>query len=87
MLEHEIYDVVIARTKEILKELIVGKIFIIKGNTDIYIWIQHPRFGTFRYTIYDVDKIDWNELSSTTFASLIINWHKNSLLKTAFLSK
>ncbi len=87
MLDHEIYDVVLERLKAVLEESVVGNVYVEKDDTTYYIWIQHPKMGNFRYQIFGIDKIDWNELSGDRLAQLVMRWHRERVNKSIFKAR
>ena len=87
MLDHKIYEIVLARLKMVLEENVVGNVFVEKDDRNYYIWIQHPRMGNFRYSIYAIDEIDWNDLSGDKLAKLVMRWHKERILKSIFKAR
>lgn len=87
MLDHEIYEVVLERVKTVLSENVVGNVFVEKDDHNYYIWIQTPKMGNFRYAIYGIDSIDYNDLSGDRLAQLVMRWHKERVIKSIFKAR
>lgn len=85
MLDHEVYDIIVANIAATLKEVLAGDIIVFKDGNNIRAHINHPQFGNFIYTIYDVDEINLNEITSRDLAEKVISWHKSCVVKKLFL--
>ena len=86
MLDHEMYELIQKRMQAILQEKIKGKINVSKDEHNFYIFIRTERFGDWRYTIYNVDEIDFNKVSSDSLANLVCKWHTNRVLDQFFVT-
>lgn len=82
MLDHEIYQLTIAALKKLLREAVEGEVSITKDDHTFYISIYNR--GYWNYKIYDVDRIDWNDLSARKMADDVLRWHKARLISTFF---
>lgn len=84
-LDHEVYDIIVANIAATLKEVLVGDITVFKYGSNIKVHINHQHFGNFIYTIYDVDELNLNEITSRDLAEKVISWHKTCVVKKLFL--
>lgn len=84
-LDHEVYDIIVANIAATLKEVLIGNITVFKDGSNIRVHIDHPQFGKFLYTIYDVDEINLNEITSRDLAEKVVSWHKSCVVKKLFL--
>ena len=84
-LAHEVYDIIVSNIAVILKTVLAGDITVFKYGNNIKVHINHQQFGNFIYTIYDVDEIDLNEVTSRDLAEKVVSWHKSCVVKKLFL--
>ena len=84
-LDHEVYDIIVSNIAVILKKVLAGDITVFKYGNNIKVHINHQQFGNFIYTIYDVDEINLNEITSRDLAEKVVSWHKSCVVKKLFL--
>lgn len=84
MLDHEIYDVVLSRAKEVLEENVIGNVYAYKDYHHYHFWIQHPTMGNFHYKVRYVDEVPWDVLSGDRIANIVMRWHKECTFNAIF---
>lgn len=85
MNNEEIYFVIANKVKERLENTVYGIITVALDKFNLKISIDTKRYGVWRYTIYDIDKIDYNRIGSEQMANWILCWHRNRILRKFFI--
>lgn len=84
MLTEEFYDIILENLVKELQSRVVGKVLAHKEEDMYRIEIIVPRIGICRYTIFEVNEINFNEVGSKELADLVILWHEKRIRRLFF---